>query len=223
MNRRDVLQQALATLDAYGFADLSMRRLAASLGVQPGALYWHFASKQALLLAIAEEILAPIADTTEASTSASSAAPGAPAASGAPAAPGGPAASGVLAASGWEEDVRAWAHRLHAALLAHRDGAELVASVLALRPPDLDPARPCVAALTAAGMADPEADAAAAALVHYTVGHAVDAQNHAQARALGVREVTGQADEEATAADRFDFGLEVFLAGLRHRIPSSAL
>ena len=55
-----MLTQAVATLDRYGFADLSMRRLAASLGVQPGALYWHFANKQTLLLAVAEVILDPV-------------------------------------------------------------------------------------------------------------------------------------------------------------------
>jgi len=35
-----------------------MRRLAAALGVQNGATYWHFRSKQALLEAMADTLLA---------------------------------------------------------------------------------------------------------------------------------------------------------------------
>lgn len=56
--REDVVVRALAVLDDYGLADLSMRRLATELGVQPSALYHHFASKQSLLAAVADEILA---------------------------------------------------------------------------------------------------------------------------------------------------------------------
>lgn len=208
MNRQDVLDRALETLDRYGFADLSMRRLAATLGVQPGALYWHFANKQTLLLAVAEVILEPVvrlgADPPVGST--------APEVDDLPDLP-------TDAHPRWERAVRTWAETMHAALLAHRDGAELVASALALRPRSLDPARPCVVALREAGATTTEAGAAAAALLHYTVGHAVDAQNHAQARALGVREVSDQDDEETLAFERFRFGLEVFLAGLAQRLP----
>jgi TetR/AcrR family tetracycline transcriptional repressor len=55
--RTDVVERALVVLDQYGLPDLSMRRLATELGVQPSALYHHFASKQALLAAVADEIL----------------------------------------------------------------------------------------------------------------------------------------------------------------------
>lgn len=37
-----------------------MRRVATTLGVAPGALYWHIANKQALIAAIGEAIVAPI-------------------------------------------------------------------------------------------------------------------------------------------------------------------
>lgn len=55
--RADVIARALSVLDAYGLADLSMRRLGSELGVQPSALYHHFANKQSLLAALADEIL----------------------------------------------------------------------------------------------------------------------------------------------------------------------
>src|SRR5699024_7723468 len=42
LRRHDVLSGAIAILDEYGLGDLTMRRLGAALGVQAGALYWHF-------------------------------------------------------------------------------------------------------------------------------------------------------------------------------------
>lgn len=57
-HRADIIERAIGVLDAYGLADLSMRRLGSELGVQPSALYHHFANKQSLLAAVADEILA---------------------------------------------------------------------------------------------------------------------------------------------------------------------
>lgn len=56
--REDVVDRALDVLDRFGLADLTMRRLGAELGVQPSALYHHVPNKQALLAAVADEILA---------------------------------------------------------------------------------------------------------------------------------------------------------------------
>ncbi|WP_091234868.1 TetR family transcriptional regulator [Microbacterium sp. 3J1] len=59
-DRDGVASAALALLDEVGLADLSMRRIAGTLGVQPSALYWHFSSKQQLLAELADRITAPI-------------------------------------------------------------------------------------------------------------------------------------------------------------------
>lgn len=59
-DRESVAGSALALLDEVGLADLSMRRIAARLDVQPSALYWHFASKQELLAELADRITAGI-------------------------------------------------------------------------------------------------------------------------------------------------------------------
>lgn len=56
-SKQNVVDTAITILDEYGLPGLSMRRLAATLGVQQSALYWHFDSKQMLLAAMAEEIL----------------------------------------------------------------------------------------------------------------------------------------------------------------------
>ncbi|MGD9621280.1 MAG: TetR/AcrR family transcriptional regulator C-terminal domain-containing protein [Mycolicibacterium sp.] len=60
LHKRDVVEAATSLLDDYGIADLSMRRVARELAVSPGALYWHFASKQQLLGAVADRILEAI-------------------------------------------------------------------------------------------------------------------------------------------------------------------
>lgn len=59
LHKRDVIAKATQILDNYGIADLTMRRLARELDVTPGALYWHFANKQELLGAVADEVLHP--------------------------------------------------------------------------------------------------------------------------------------------------------------------
>ena len=57
LRRERVVDVAIALLDADGLDALTMRKLATRLGVQAGALYWHFAGKQALLDAMADRFL----------------------------------------------------------------------------------------------------------------------------------------------------------------------
>ncbi|MCX4751111.1 TetR/AcrR family transcriptional regulator C-terminal domain-containing protein [Kitasatospora sp. NBC_01287] len=62
LHRPDVLNGAMALLDAEGLDGLTMRRLATVLDVRPSALYWHYRDKQALLEAIAEHLMAGVAE-----------------------------------------------------------------------------------------------------------------------------------------------------------------
>ncbi|TWE12150.1 TetR/AcrR family transcriptional regulator [Rudaeicoccus suwonensis] len=55
-----VIETAAAILRRHGLADLSMRRLATELGVQPGALYWHVENKQTLLVRVADRMLSDV-------------------------------------------------------------------------------------------------------------------------------------------------------------------
>jgi TetR/AcrR family transcriptional regulator, tetracycline repressor protein len=57
LSRTQIVDAAHAILTEQGLGGLTMRRLAQQLGVQPGALYYHVASKQDLLVAVAERIL----------------------------------------------------------------------------------------------------------------------------------------------------------------------
>ncbi|RBQ18548.1 TetR family transcriptional regulator [Spongiactinospora rosea] len=58
----EAVATALRLVDEEGLDALTMRRLATALGVQVGTLYRHFATKQDLLTAMAEEMLAGCAD-----------------------------------------------------------------------------------------------------------------------------------------------------------------
>ncbi|MFC7596822.1 TetR/AcrR family transcriptional regulator [Terrabacter sp. GCM10028922] len=60
LSRQQVVTTAVDLLRRYGLGDLSMRRLARELGVAPGALYWHVANKQELLVEVADVLLAEI-------------------------------------------------------------------------------------------------------------------------------------------------------------------
>ena len=57
LNRADILTAALDLLDEVGLPDLSMRRLAAKLEMQPSGLYWHFENKQTLFAHISDHIV----------------------------------------------------------------------------------------------------------------------------------------------------------------------
>ncbi|WP_374969983.1 TetR family transcriptional regulator [Terrabacter sp. BE26] len=60
LSRDQVVATAVDLLRRYGLGDLTMRRLARELGVAPGALYWHVANKQELLVEVADALLAEI-------------------------------------------------------------------------------------------------------------------------------------------------------------------
>lgn len=99
-----------------------------------------------------------------------------------------------------------WAQALRTRLLAHRDGAELVASVLSLRMGEISPIGQLAGQLTGRS-AQPET--VAAALVHWTVGHVMDEQGHAQLVALGVIDA-----DEADPQQAFTAGARLIVAGL---------
>ena len=61
LTREIIINAAIELLNEYGLADMTMRRVATSLSVAPGALYWHVTNKQSLLADIAEKILSPVA------------------------------------------------------------------------------------------------------------------------------------------------------------------
>src|SRR5574337_1545823 len=157
--KHSIVVAAATILDNYGIADLTMRRLARELDVTPAALYWHFASKQQLLGAVADQLLDPVC-----------------------------AAPGLAAGTDWRHRVTEVCTRLRDALLSHTDGAELVSASFAAgqshRVPEI---LGLLADAAAEAGLDPEhAGLAARTLVYYVLGATVDEQSRLQWEAAGV-------------------------------------
>ena len=53
--RRRIMSAALRTFDRHGISRTTMEHIADAAGVTRGAIYWHFADKQALLAAIRDD------------------------------------------------------------------------------------------------------------------------------------------------------------------------
>lgn len=178
----DVARAALQILDDDGLADLTMRRLAARLDVQPSALYWHFANKQSLLAELSDRIV-------------------------------GRAAS-LLSGSGVIAEARA----LRDALLAYRDGAEVVSSTLALGLGSSAAHDRLAAAITAEGFDAATSARAATTVLHFVLGHVWHEQQRLQYDSVGVvaSDTTPRASVAAPHlpdAD-FAFGVELIHRGL---------
>ncbi|HEX6076558.1 MAG TPA: TetR/AcrR family transcriptional regulator [Micromonosporaceae bacterium] len=60
LSRERIVQTATALIDAEGLAALSIRRLAAELGVRGPSLYNHFATKDQILDAVANAVVAEV-------------------------------------------------------------------------------------------------------------------------------------------------------------------
>jgi AcrR family transcriptional regulator len=58
ITRAEVVAAARRMLEAGGMENLSMRRLAAELGAAPTVIYWHVGSREQLLQAVVDELLA---------------------------------------------------------------------------------------------------------------------------------------------------------------------
>lgn len=202
LHKRDVVDKATEILDTYGIADLTMRRLARELDVTPGALYWHFASKQELLGAVADRVLQP----------ALAALPG-------PATP-----------NSWRSTVVVIGDRLRDALLSHTDGAELVsASFSAGQSAALAQILAELAgAATDAGVAPGRAELAARTVLYYVLGFTVDEQSRMQWDAAGAlaagqsvlepaADGAGGVDTASSPGEAFAFGLELLIDGMATR------
>lgn len=185
-HRDDVVECALRVLDTYGLADLTMRRLGSELGVRPSALYHHFANKQALLAAVADEILARGRARRVGETGAD---------------------------WSWDAVIRDECVGLRESLLAWRDGAEVVATVHAFGLGSIDPGEAVHRVLgtpspEGAGLDPVTARVAARTLLLFVFGHVTDEQTHLQAGSAGA--IAGDPRQSSD----FDLGLEIVVGGI---------
>jgi AcrR family transcriptional regulator len=200
LQREHVVDVAIDLLDAAGLDALTMRKLAAELGVQAGALYWHFAGKQALLDAMADRFLeGVVAD---------------------------------LPAGSWDDQLSAMAWRLRQALLSHRDGARVMAGTYVAEPNTLLLGNTAVEILQAAGLPPDRAGWTAVATMHYVLGHTIEEQAQIELVKRGAWEpklvvdgIENRIAVTAFAADpaeRFTYGLELLLDGIRQQLAHSS-
>ncbi|MCY1652108.1 TetR/AcrR family transcriptional regulator C-terminal domain-containing protein [[Kitasatospora] papulosa] len=122
----------------------------------------------------------------------------------------------------WEPRVRELFHRYRRALLAHRDGARIVAGTYAAEPATLRFAELLVEALLAGGLREREAVWTCWTLVYFTLGLAQeeqalpDARGPALARRLGAGEYPALSRaahhvEDTSFDERFDYGISRIL------------
>lgn len=201
LRKANVVEGALELLDAEGLDGLTMRKLGAALNVQAGALYRHFPSKEALLDAMAEKLIEGVGEP--------------------------------LPEGSWDEQLTALAHRFRAALLAHRDGARLVAGTFVPEPNTNAAGSAAVAVLCAAGVPAERAGWITFAAMYYVLGHTIEEQAQLrleeqgedwqarQAHAPDVDPLFARALGAVIAADpaeRFAYGLELFIDGVRQQL-----
>jgi TetR/AcrR family transcriptional regulator, tetracycline repressor protein len=135
---RVVVRTALEVLRDEGAAGVSMRAIAARLGVRMNTVVWHVRSKARLEELMADAIVAGVHLDD-------------------------------LPADGRERAAEI-AHRYRRALLAHRDGAIVVAGTYAAEPATLDLAEALAAALLDAGLSAQEAAWTLWAIVYFVLG-----------------------------------------------------
>jgi transcriptional regulator, TetR family len=209
-------------LDEYGLADMTMRRLAKRLHVAPGALYWHFPNKQALISAISQFILSEVvgpptpldkdaeptkADADEATSTREDAVPPA-----------------ELCAT------------IRTLMLAHRDGAELVNAALSdngLRETLEDHITQALVrsfskdAEATSNPSQPLLETGATTLLHFVMGATMNEQSALQL----MRDTNpggADVDEKLTTASNafqitFENGIEIILNGLATTMGTASL
>jgi AcrR family transcriptional regulator len=104
LRRDQIVRAALELVDEVGLDAFTTRALTDRLGVQRGALYWHVKSKRELLTAVSELVTRPVFDDMDETE------------------------------GDWADGYTVFAHRLREVMLAHRDGARLIAGHIQPRP-----------------------------------------------------------------------------------------
>ncbi|SCE05259.1 transcriptional regulator, TetR family [Streptomyces sp. DvalAA-14] len=167
LNRDRIAQAALALIDAEGLAALSTRRLAAELGVSGPSLYNHFATKEAILDAAADTVVAQVDLSMFGGRGPG---PGAGA--------NGTRDSGAGAGSGasggdWPDALLAWGRSYRAALADHPHIVPFLATGPGLRPAGLRMADAVFGGMVDAGWPPAHATRIGALMRYFVTGSAL--------------------------------------------------
>ncbi|XVU30227.1 TetR/AcrR family transcriptional regulator C-terminal domain-containing protein [Actinoplanes sp. CA-054009] len=146
LDRDKVVAAAVELLDEGGLDGLTLRKLGDRLGVRAPTLYWHVKDKAALVAALAEAILSDL-DLRR------------------------PAAG-----EKWDDWLVGVAGRLRAAMIAHPDGARVVASA-PLSEALAGVSELAIRTLFTHGMPLRQARLTVLVVVRFTIGHVLDEQS----------------------------------------------
>ncbi|HEX4206332.1 MAG TPA: TetR/AcrR family transcriptional regulator C-terminal domain-containing protein [Ktedonobacteraceae bacterium] len=149
LERETMVRVALVPLNDVGLDGLTVRRLAERLGVQNPALYWHFKNKQDLLDEMAKTMVADAFAELE------------------------PPAIHEQ----WADWLAEVAERFHLTLLAHRDGARVIAAADLTESALLGIQELALSVLTTAGFDLRTALMCIVAIFDYTLGAAFEEQS----------------------------------------------
>lgn len=148
LDKRQIVTEALALLDADGLDGVTLRKLAARLGVQQPTLYWHLPNKAALITAIADAILEHEF----------------------------PEMTPPKPEDQWQDWLTGLAERLRRALLAHPDGARIIStSQASLRMAAISEL--AISTLVTRDVPLRQARLIVLTVEHFTVGHVLEEQS----------------------------------------------
>jgi len=157
LTKATIVQAAFALLDEAGMDGLTVRALAARLGVKAPALYWHVPSKQALLDEMATQVWRQVGETMTA----------------------------LPEDLPWREFMTIYPAVMRRELLAHRDGAKAFSGTTLTDPDVVRRQEVTFGRLVRQGFTLQEAARSLLLLHYFTIGACVEEQATAQAIGSG--------------------------------------
>lgn len=148
LQRESVARAALHLLDEVGLDGLTMRRLAADLDIQNQSLYWHFTNKQELINCMAELMIADAFAELQYPDP----------------------------EQDWAEWLTAFARRFRRTMLAHRDGARVLAEADVSLSNFFEGIELALDVLQHAGFDGNTATAGVITVIHFILGNTFEAQ-----------------------------------------------
>jgi AcrR family transcriptional regulator len=242
LSRERVLEAGLTVIDRAGIEALTMRRLAADLGVKAMSLYGYVDNKQDLLDGVLDCIYAEVPRQRRADADADGDGPGdehagvngngsratngAGAAHGVDGTHGAGQANGVDGAEvtpeGWQEELRTTARLFRRVLLRHPNAVPLVAArpVMATGPQRALLAG-TVDALSAAGLDVVHASAVVTVVLSFTIGHVASEVGRGSAGKAGAgrpQPPPTPGPEQPDSDTEFALGLDFIVTGVEDLI-----
>lgn len=155
LTRALIVETAFEVLDEVGIDGLTVRVLAAKLGVKAPALYWHLDSKQALLDAMGTEIAARINAALD-------------------------DAEGAEEDANLAAALRTYAHTMRTEYLRHRDGARTFSGTRLTDPTQLNRQEPLLARWVERGYTVEELTDRFEVVTAWVVGFVIEEQERTQ-------------------------------------------